>query len=113
VRGIYVTFGNAERVSQFLHLLSTRASNPHCEAQCQARVTELIHLLHLLSVAQMAEQGKRGVKLYETTEEAAQDVKLDTATLLQTSADQRQILEGLDFKIIPSRPLEIEYRDKL
>jgi len=113
VRGIYVTFGNEERVSQFLHLLSARASNPHCETRCQARVAELIHLLHLVSIVQVAEQGKRGVKLYERTEETVQDVKLDTATLLQTSADQRQVLEALDFKIIPSRPLEFEYLEKL
>jgi len=113
VRGIYAAYANAQRVSQFLHLLSTRASNPRCEAQCQARVAELIHLLHLLSIAEVAELGKHGVKLYETTQETVQDVKLDIAALLQTSADQRQILEGLDFKIIPSRRLEFEYRDKL
>jgi len=113
VRGIYVTFGNAERVSQFLHLLSTRASNPRCEAQCQARVAELIHLLHLLSVAQMGTQGVRGVKLYEITDQTVQGVRVDTATLLRTGADQRQILEGLDFKIIPNRPLAFEYRGKL
>lgn len=113
VRGIYVAYGNAERVSQFLHLLSTRASNPRCETQCQARVAELIHLLHLLSVAQMGAQGVRGVKLYETTDQTVQGVGVDTATLLQTSADQRQILEGLDFRIIPSRSLEFEYREKL
>jgi hypothetical protein len=113
IRGLYVTYENAARVSQLLHLLSVASNNPRCEARCQARVAELIHLLHLLSIVQVAEQGKRGVKLYETTEETVQDVKLDTATLLQTSADQRQILEGLDFKIIPSRPLEFEYRDKL
>ena len=113
VRGIYAAYANAQRVSQFLHLLSTRASNPHCEAQCQARVADLIHLLHLLSVAQIGTQGVRGVKLYETTDRTVQGVRVDTATLLQTSVDQRQVLEALDFKIIPSRPLEFEYLEKL
>jgi tetratricopeptide (TPR) repeat protein len=113
VGGIYAAYGNARRVSQLLHLLSVASNNPRCNARCEARVAELIHLLHLLSIAQMAEQGKRGVKLYETTEETVQDVKLDTATLLRTSADQRQILEALDFKIIPCRPPDFEYREKL
>lgn len=113
VRGIYVAYRNERRVSQLLHLLTVASNNPRCHARCEARVAELIHLLHLLSIAQMAEQGKRGLKLYETTEETVQDVQVDTATLLQTSADQRQILEGLDFKIIPSRPLELEYRENL
>jgi len=61
----------------------------------------------------MAEQGKCGVKLYETTEETVQDVKLDAATLLRTSADQRQLFEGLDFRVLPSRPREFEYRETL
>jgi len=113
VRGLYVTYENMTRVSQALHLLSAASNNPRCDAKCAARVADLIHLLHLLSVAQVAEQGKRGVKLYETTEETVQGVKLDAATLLRTSADQRQLLEGLDFKIVPSRLLDFEYREKL
>jgi hypothetical protein len=112
IRGLYVGYENSARVAQLLHLVSARASNPRCKASCEARVTELIHLLHLLSIAQMADQGVRGMKLYETTEETVQGVRVDTATLLQTSADQRQILEALDFKILPSRPLGLDYREK-
>ena len=112
-RSLYRAYENSARVAQLLRLLSAKASNPHCEARCEARVAELIHLLHLLSIAQTASLGVKGVKVYETTEELVEDVKVDTATLLQTSADQRQILEALDFKIIPSRPLEFEYRERL
>jgi hypothetical protein len=113
VRGLYASFGNAARVSQLLHLLSAASNNPRCDARCEARVAELLHLLHLLSAAQVAAQGVHGVKPYETTEQMVQGVRVDTATLLQTGADQRQILESLDFKIIPSRPLDFEYREKL
>jgi tetratricopeptide (TPR) repeat protein len=112
-RSLYRAYENSARVTQLLHLLSKVSHNPRCDAKCEARVAELVHLLHLLSIAQTASLGVKGVKLYETTEEMVQDIQVDTAALLQTSADQRQILEGLDFKIIPSRPLEFEYREKL
>jgi tetratricopeptide (TPR) repeat protein len=116
IRGLYVGYENSARIDQFLRLLSRQRRDPRCDAKCEARearVAQLIHLLHLLSIAEWAGQGVRGVKLYENTEHVVEDVQVDTATLLQTSADQRQILEGLGFKIIPGRPLELEYHEKL
>jgi tetratricopeptide (TPR) repeat protein len=75
-----------------------------------ARVAQL---LHLLSMARTAMKGVHAVSVYETTEHLVEDFRVDAATLQRTGADQRQILEGLDFKIIPSHPANFEYREKL
>ncbi len=69
-------------------------------------------LIHVLMVARTAMIGVHLAATYETTEHMVQDLRVDTATLQRTTADQRQVLEGLDFKIIPSQPASFEYREK-
>jgi hypothetical protein len=84
--GSYVVYGNSVRVAQ---------------------------LIHILNIARTAAKGVHAFSIYETTEHLAEDVRVDTATLQRTVADQRQILEGLDFKIVPSHPADLAYREKL
>jgi tetratricopeptide (TPR) repeat protein len=84
--GSYTTYGNAVRVAE---------------------------LIHVLMVARTVMVGVHLAAAYETTQHLVQDIRVDAATLQRTGADQRQILEGLDFKIIPSQPANFEYREKL
>ena len=38
---------------------------------------------------------------------------VDASTLQRTVADRRPVLEGLDFKTVPSRTANFDYREKL
>ncbi len=70
-------------------------------------------LIHVLMVARTAMVGVHLAMTAEMTEHLVQDIRIDTATLQRTGADQRQVLEGLEFKIIPTEPPDFEYREKL
>jgi tetratricopeptide (TPR) repeat protein len=70
-------------------------------------------LIHVLMVARTAFVGVHLAVTAVDTDYLIQNIRVDTATVQRTGADQRQVLEGLEFKIIPTEPSDFEYREKL
>jgi tetratricopeptide (TPR) repeat protein len=72
----------------------------------------MAQLVHALRVYHAVMQGVRAVDATEAATRLADDVQMDAATLERTVNDERRTIEGMEFKIIPTQPLQPKFREK-
>lgn len=73
------------------------------------QIAQLIHTLEIVRTASIV-MDAAGIATHGAS--LAQSLTIDTRTLERTSNDQRRAIEGIQFKIIPSRPAQMTFRDK-
>jgi hypothetical protein len=77
-----------------------------------ANAVQIAQLIHTLEVVRTASVALDAVGLATHGASLAHSLTVDTRTLERTGNDQRLAIDGIQFKIIPSRPVETKFRDK-
>jgi hypothetical protein len=73
----------------------------------------MARLVHALQVFHSVAQGVRTVNIADAATRLADDLQMSATMLERTISDEQRAMEGMEFKIIPTQPNLMKFRDKL
>jgi len=73
----------------------------------------MARLVHALQVYHSVAQGVHVANIADATTRLADDLQMSAASLERTVSDQQRAIQGTQFKIIPTQPFPLRFREKL
>lgn len=96
----------------YFSVVNSFGLNTYNAVDASARFTQLAHALAVYREVVTTVRTVSAVRATAATVALAHSLAVDAGTLQRTAMDQQRALEGLQFKIIPSQPVQLKFRDK-
>ena len=75
--------------------------------------TSAMHMIQIIHALNVYSTVNSGLAIALRTKRVVDTMRADMTKLERTASDEERVIQGMEFKIIPSQPVALKFRDKL